>query len=144
MSVNIFHNRFKGGDCRPINTFNRHKQFTYVKVGDYYIPALTVPNKKYNIGKYGRLHREFLKKYRPSIYTTKLMDGTLLEYLEEIDAQAKDMVDRLVKDLAVKSGITEELKSTDQMKWVGLMNMFKHTAEEFVISEIVYGWEARI
>jgi hypothetical protein len=90
----------------------------YVKVGDYYIPALTVPNKKYNIGKYGRLHREFLKKYRPSIYTTKLMDGTLLEYLEEIDAQAKDMVDRLVKDLAVKSGITEELKSTDQMKWV--------------------------
>lgn len=91
---------------------------TYVKVGDYYIPALTVPNKKYNIGKYGRLHREFLKKYRPSIYTTKLMDGTLLEYLEEIDAQAKDMVDRLVKDLAVKSGITEELKSTDQMKWV--------------------------
>ncbi len=87
----------------------------YVKVGDYYIPALTVPNKKYNIGKYGRLHREFLKKYRPSIYTTKLMDGTLLEYLEEIDAQAKD---RLVKDLAVKSGITEELKSTDQMKWV--------------------------
>jgi len=116
----------------------------YVKVGDYYIPALTVPNKKYNIGKYGRLHREFLKKYRPSIYTTKLMDGTLLEYLEEIDAQAKDMVDRLVKDLAVKSGITEELKSTEQMKWVGLMNMFKHTAEEFVISEIVYGWEARI
>lgn len=58
------------------------------------------------------------------------MDGTLLEYLEEIDTTAKNMVDRLVKDLAAKSGITEELKSTDQMKWVGLMNMFKHTAEE--------------
>lgn len=116
----------------------------YVKVGDYYIPALTVPNKQYNIGKYGRLHRKFLKEYRPSVYTTKLMDGTLLEYLEEIDTQAKDMVDRLVKDLAAKSGITEELKSIDQMKWVGLMNYFKHTAEEIVISEIVYGWEARI
>lgn len=116
----------------------------YVKVGDYYIPALTVPNKQYNIGKYGRLHRKFLKECRPSVYTTKLMDGTLLEYLEEIDTQAKDMVDRLVKNLAAKSGITEELKSTDQMKWVGLMNYFKHIAEEIVISEIVYGWEARI
>ncbi len=116
----------------------------YVKVGDYYIPALTVPNKKYNIGKYGRLHREFLKEYRPSVYTTKLMDGTLLEYLEEIDTTSKNMVDKIVKDLAAKSDITEELKSTDQMKWVGLMNNFKHIAEEFVISEIVYGWEARI
>lgn len=65
---------------------------TYTKVGDYYIPNLTIPQKQYNIGKYGRLYKEFLKKYRPSIYTTKLMDGTLLEYLEEIDTQAKDMV----------------------------------------------------
>ncbi len=117
---------------------------SYTKVGDYYIPNLTVTQKQYNIGKYGRLHREFLKKYRPSIYTTKLMDGTLLEYLEGIETTAKNMLDKIIKDLVAKSDITEELKSTDQMKWVGLMNMFKHTAEEFVISEIVYGWEARI
>lgn len=119
-------------------------EIDYVKVGDYYIPALTVPNKKYNIGKYGRLHREFLKEYRPSVYTTKLMDGTLLEYLEEIDIQAKDMVDRLIKSMAEKAGITEELKATDQMKWVGLMNNIRHCVEEIVISEIVYGWEERI
>lgn len=124
--------------------FNRNKQITYVKVGDYYIPALTVPNKKYNIGKYGRLHREFLKEYRPSVYTTKLTDGTLLEYLEEIDIQAKDMVDRLIKSMVEKAGITEELKATDQIKWVGLMNNIRHCVEEIVISEIVYGWEARI
>lgn len=112
----------------------------YVRCGDYYIPNLTVPTKVYSIGKYGRLHREFIKKNRPSFYSTKLMDGTLLEYLSGIDTTAKDMVDRLVKDIAEKSGITEELKATDQMKWVGLMNCFKHIAEEFVLSEIVYGW----
>lgn len=119
-------------------------EIDYVKCGDYYIPTLTVPNKKYNIGKYGRLHREFLKEYRQSVYTTKLMDGTLLEYLEEIDIQAKDMLDRLIKSMAEKAGITEELKATDQMKWVGLMNNIQHCVEEIVISEIVYGWEARI
>lgn len=117
---------------------------TYTKVGDYYIPNLTVTQKQYNIGKYGRLHKNFLEEHRPNVYITKLMNGTLLEYLEEIDTTAQNMVDRLVKDLAAKSGITEELKSTDQMKWVGLMNYFKHTAEAFVISEIVYDWEARI
>ena len=119
-------------------------KINYVRCGDYLIPALTVPNKKYSIGKYGRLHRDFLKKYRPSLYITKLMDGTLLEYLEEIDTQAKDIVDRLIKSMADKAGITEELKAADQMKWVGMMNNIRHCVEEIVISEIVYGWEARI
>lgn len=68
----------------------------------------------------------------------KMLNGTWLAYLEEIDTSAKEMVDKLIKDMAVKQGITEELKATNQMKWVGLMNNIKHSVEEIVLSDIVY------
>lgn len=68
----------------------------------------------------------------------KMLNGTWLAYLEEIDTSAKEMVDKLIKDMAVKQGITEELKATNQMKWVGLMNNIKHSVEEIVLSDILY------
>ena len=86
----------------------------YVRNGDYYIPNLTVPDDKvYNIGKYGRLHSIFIKENRPTIYSMKMLNGTWLAYLEEIDTTAKEMVDKLIKDMAVKQGITEEFKAKD-------------------------------
>ena len=79
----------------------------YVRNGDYYIPNLTVPDDKvYNIGKYGRLHSIFIKENRPAFYSMKMLDGTWLAYLEEIDTTAKEMVNNLIKDMAVKQGIT--------------------------------------
>ncbi|MBR5528089.1 MAG: TnpV protein, partial [Clostridia bacterium] len=88
----------------------------YVRNGDYYIPNLTVPDDKvYNIGRYGRMHSIFIKENRPCIYSMKMLNGTWLAYLEEIDTTAKEMVDKIVKDMAVKQGITEELKAKDQM-----------------------------
>lgn len=111
----------------------------YVKVGDYYFPNLSVPNnKKYNIGKYGRLHAKFIKENRPCFYTSKLIDGTWLDYLEEIDNTAKEMVSNLIKALAAKQGITETLKVTDQFAWISDMEQIKHTVEEFVFEEIVF------
>ena len=102
-----------------------------VRNGDYYIPNLTVPDDKvYNIGRYGRLHSIFVKENRPCIYSMKMLDGTWLAYLEEIDTTAKKMIDKLIKDMAVKQGITEELKAKDQMAWVGAMNNIRHSAEE--------------
>ncbi len=116
----------------------------YVRNGDYYIPNLTVPDDKvYNIGKYGRLHSIFIKENRPAFYSMKMLDGTWLAYLEEIDASAKEMVDRLTKDITVKQGITEELKAKDQMAWVGTMNNIRHSAEEFVLRDFVYSMEVR-
>ena len=106
----------------------------YVRNGDYYIPNLTVPDDKvYNIGKYGRLHSIFIKENRPTIYSMKMLNGTWLAYLEEIDTSAKEMIDKLVKDMAIKQGITEELKAKDQMAWVGAMNNIHHSAEEFIL-----------
>lgn len=111
----------------------------YVRNGDYYIPNLTVPDEKvYKIGKYGRVHAKFIKENRPCFYSTKMIDGTWLAYLEEIDASAKEMVDKLIKDMITKQGITEELKAKDQMAWVGDMNNIRHSAEEFEFEYIVY------
>ena len=116
----------------------------YVRNGDYYIPNLTVPDDKvYNIGRYGRMHSIFIKENRPCIYSMKMLDGTWLAYLEEIDTSAKEMIDKLVKDMAIKQGITEELKAKDQMAWVGAMNNICHSAEEFVLRDFVYSMEVR-
>ena len=116
----------------------------YVKCGDYYIPNLTVPDDKvYNIGKYGRMHAKFIKENHRTIYSMKMLNGTWLAYLEEIDTTAKEMVDKLIKDMAVKQGIIEELKVKDQMAWVGAMNNIRHSAEEFVLRDFVYSMEVR-
>ena len=116
----------------------------YVRNGDYYIPNLTVPDEKvYKIGKYGRMHAKFIKENRPCFYSMKMLNGTWLAYLEEVDTSAKEMVDKLIKDMAVKQGITEELKAKDQMAWVGAMNNIRHSAEEFVLRDFVYSKEVR-
>ncbi len=114
----------------------------YIKVGDYYIPNLTVPQKRYSIRKYGNLHKKFIKEHHNAFYSLLLANGTLLEYLEKIDTKAKNEVDRLIVELAIKQGITERLKVADQIKWVGMMNNIKAQAEEIVYSAIVYKREA--
>ena len=115
----------------------------YVRDGDYYIPNLKAPEGKYNIGKYGKLHSIFIKENRPCLYSMKMLNGTWLAYLEEIDITAKEMVDRLIKDMAIKQGITEELKAKDQIAWVGAMNNIRHLAEEFVLRDFIYSMEVR-
>ena len=106
----------------------------YVKHGDYYLPNLTVPDDKvYNIGKYGRLHAKFIKENYRAIYSMKMLNGTWLAYLEEIDNVARETVDRIIKDMAVRQGITEKLKSKDPFAWVSAMEQIKHIAEEMVV-----------
>lgn len=111
----------------------------YVRNGDYYIPNLTGPDDKvYNIGKYGRMHAKLIKENRPCFYTAKMIDGTWLAYLEEIDTTAKEMVDRLIKELVAQRDVTEELKANDQFAWISAMEQINHTAEEIVFENIVY------
>lgn len=111
----------------------------YLKHGDYYFPNLAVPNnKEYNIGKYGRLHAKFIKENRPCFYTARMIDGTWLAYLEEIDTTAKEMVDRLIKELVLQRDVTEELKADDQFAWISAMEQINHTSEEIIFENIVY------
>lgn len=112
---------------------------TYTRCGDYYIPDLSIPDtKKYNIGKYGRLHAKFIRQNRPAFYSIKMLDGTWLAYLEGIDISAKEMVDTFIKELVAKQCITEELKATNQFAWLSAMERIKHIAEEIVLNEYVY------
>lgn len=111
----------------------------YVKHGDYYFPNLAVPNnKEYNIGKYGRLHAKFIKENRPCFYTARMIDETWLDYLEKINNSAKGMLDRFIRELVAKQGITEVLKASEQIAWISAMEQIRHTAEEFVLKEVVY------
>ena len=112
---------------------------TYTKVGDYYIPNIAVPDtKEYIIGKYGRLHKKFLKENYPAYYSALLMTGKLLEHLEKIDCKARNELDRLIPILAEQQGVTEQLKADKPMRWVGLMNNIKAQIEEKIYAEIVY------
>ena len=110
---------------------------TYRKEGDYLLPNLTVPETP-TIGKYGMLRRNFLKKHRDPIYTGMMLTGKLNPHLEEIDRRANEMMERLTTQMAESEGVTESLKATDQMKWVGLMNNIRQRAEETVMEELIY------
>ncbi len=106
----------------------------YVRCGNYYIPNLTVPECKREIGKYGRLRRKHLKSSKPCQYSTLLMTGKLFEHLHEIDIQAQEILDQFIK----KAEKTAPDKATQQMAWVGHMNNAKACAEEIILSEIIY------
>ena len=110
----------------------------YTTVGDYQLPNLTVPDKQYEIGKYGQMRRTYLKNHRKGLYTAMLVKGTLLQHLEDTNKEASAMVERIVSKLAQTEGVTEELKARNPLTWTGLMNSFLHSAEETVLRDVVY------
>ena len=111
---------------------------TYRQEGGYLIPNLDVPKQNGKIGKYGRLHRNFIKQNHPAYYSALFMSGNLFDYLHEVDLKAQNELDRLIPLLAKQQGITEQLKSENQLKWIGLMNNIKAQAEEIIYNEFVY------
>ena len=110
----------------------------YVLVGDYYIPDLKLPNEERPIGKYGRMHREYLKEYNPMMFNDLVLDGQLWTYLADLNEQAQERLSLIVEQMKVTESVTEELKVSDQMAWVGTMNSIRNRAEEIVLNEIVY------
>ena len=110
----------------------------YVLVGDYYIPDLKLPHEKRPIGKYGRMHREYLKEYNPMMFNDLVLDGQLWTYLADLNEQAQERLSLIVEQMKVAEGVTEELRASDQMDWVRAMNSIRNRAEEIVLNEIVY------
>ena len=112
---------------------------TYSQQGDYMLPNLTLPNtKEYVIGKYGHMRQRYLQKHRPILYTNLLTSCKLSEHLADIEEECSELMDSLVKAMAKQEGVTEALKSADQMAWVRRMNNIHNRAEEIVLNEIVY------
>ena len=110
---------------------------TYELRREQYYPLLELPEQK-EVGKYGRLHLEYLKAHRTSRYTNFLSEGTLNQRLYEIDVEAKTMVETIITLLAAERGIDENLKDRDMLGWVAEMNNIKASAEEIVLREVVY------
>ena len=107
--------------------------------GEQYYPLLDLGEQtSYEIGKYGKLHLEFMKKHRRGTYTTLLTENRLNEHLHNIDEQAHEQLDLHIAQMADRLGVTEELKASDPVRWVQMMNNIKASAEEIVLKEVVY------
>lgn len=112
---------------------------SYTKKGDYLLPDLILEDKeRFNIGKYGLLRLNYIKKYNLGLYFDLLVSDTLNEYLHNIDTIVMEKVQKLIKELTEKENITEELKSSNQMLWISKMNNIKDIAEEIVLKEYIY------
>ena len=111
----------------------------YERRGEQYYPVLDLGEQtSYEIGKYGKLHLAFIKQHRRGTYTTLLTENRLNEYLHGIDEQAREQLDLLTAQMAKRMGVTEDLKASDPMRWVQMMNSIKASAEEIVLKEVVY------
>lgn len=114
-------------------------ELTYTKVGDYYIPDLVLDDEsEYEIGVYGRMRQRFLEEHHPSRYTSLILTGKLWKHLAEVDTACHERMDFLVSTMAKQEGVTEALKVTDQMEWVGRMNNIRNRAEEIILHDLVY------
>ncbi len=112
---------------------------TYRQEGDYLIPNLLLPDEsEYQIGKYGRMRRSYLKEHRPILYANLLISGTLHRHIAEIDRTCNERMEIIVSDIAKQEGVTEALKADDQMEWIRRMNNIHSRAEEIVLFELVY------
>ena len=112
---------------------------TYRQVGNYFIPNLvSQDDSNYQIGKYGRMRRSYLKEYRKILYNNYVLEGTLFKHLAEIDQACNERIENIVSAMAKQEGVTEALKAADQIEWVRRMNSIRNRAEEIVLHELVY------
>ena len=110
----------------------------YIRVGDYYIPDLTLPEEPRPIGKWGRMHRDYLREHKPIQYNCLLLSGKLWTYLADLNEQAQDRLERIIYQMKAAEGITETLKASAPMAWVQRMNSIRNRAEEIIREELIY------
>ena len=111
----------------------------YTRNGDYFIPNLTLSETETKpLGKYGRMRKKYLQENRPVLWNSMILSETLYPHLREIDETANRRLEQLMPELMKRSGVTEDLKASDPMKWVGLMNNLKAQAEEMILTELIF------
>lgn len=118
--------------------YDEKNGMSYTLHGDYYLPDLVLREEEPTYGKYGMLRKQFLKEHRPIRYQNLLLSGKLTAHLNQIDQEVTEQVEGIMKQMAEKQGVNENLKRRDPMKWVRLMNNVKAGAEEIVMREIIY------
>ncbi len=125
-------------ELKENNIYNKYG-IEYTKVGDYYMPNLVLEKEeKITLNKYGRMRLNFLKENKKAEYMIMFTKGTLNKHLKEIQETAQERLDLIIEQLKEQNNLTEEMKNTDQLYWVSMMNNFKNTAEEIVLKELIY------
>lgn len=110
----------------------------YIRAGDYFIPDLKLPEEKRPIGKWGRMHRDYLKEHHPIQYNTLVLSGNLWTYLADLNEQAQQRMEILIAQLQTTEGITETIKATNPIVWVQSMNNIRARAEEIIRGEMIF------
>lgn len=118
--------------------YDENNGLHYTLVGDYYIPDLKLPEESRPIGRYGRLHRDYLKEVHPARYSSLILTGKLWTYLADLNEQAEERLDLIIEQMKAAEGVTEKLKARNQLEWVGRMNNIRNRAEEIIKSKLIY------
>ena len=114
-------------------------QLNYIQNGDYLIPDMGLTEQEQKpLGKYGMMRRKYLEENRSGLYTRLILNGTLMEHLQEIEQTAQTRLETIMESLKKQNEVTEELKATNQMAWVARMNSLKNQAEEMIFSELIF------
>ena len=121
-----------------LKTAIQEQDIRYVLKGDVYLPDLELPEESRPIGRWGRLHKEYLKTNRPVLYNALLLSGKLYTLLADLNEQASERCSLIIRQMAEAEGITEELKANDPMRWVQAMNSIRSRAEEIIRAEMIY------
>ena len=113
-------------------------EIQYIRVGDYFIPDLELPQESRPIGRWGRMRREYLREHKPIQYNCLLLSGELWTYLADLNEQAQDRLERIIQQMKTAEGVTEALKAADPTAWVQRMNSIRNRAEEIIREELIY------
>lgn len=120
----------------------RENRFGYLQTGDYFIPDLKLPQENRSIGKYGRMHRDYLQEHNPIRFDDLVLEGKLWTYLAELNEQTQNRLQLIIRQMQEAESVDVELKEINQMAWVQAMNSIHNRAEEIVLHELVYGEDA--
>lgn len=114
------------------------QKLTYIRCGDYYIPDIRLPEENRPIGRWGRMHRDYIKENNLIRFNDLCLSGDLWTYLADLNEQAQSRLELIIEQMKAAEGVKENMKATDQMAWVGAMNSIRNRAEEIVTNELVY------
>ena len=124
------------------NEVIRKNELGYLQTGDYFIPDLKLPQENRSIGKYGRMHRDYLQEHNPIRFDDLVLEGKLWTYLADLNEQAQNRLQLIIRQMQEEESVNDELKEKNQMAWVQVMNSIHNRAEEIVLHELVYGEDA--
>ena len=114
------------------------QELNYICFGDYYIPDIRLPEESRSIGRWGRMHRDYIKEHRPILFNGLCLNGNLWTYLANLNEQAQNRLEFIIEQMKASEGVTEDMKQHYQMAWVGAMNSIHNRAEEIVLQEMIY------